>query len=299
MLVKILQAIFVFIILMSAYVIIREYRRNEKEDVSTKNRIIFAGFSFIANIVDTLGIGSFATTTAFCHATKLVDDKKIPGTLVVGCTIPVAIQALAFTTTVTMDPVVLVIMLLCSAAGAFIGGKLNGKLPVRTIRITMGIGLFIAGFLILGQIFDLLPGGGNATTVTGIKLVVGCVVIFILGLFYPLGIGCYAPTMVLVSLIGMNPTIAFPVMMGGATFNNLSSFFGIIKSGNYHRVASLDFDWAGAIAVIIAVKFITSLPIGILRWIVFAVVIYTAASMLHAAFKQTKVEGVNAPATEL
>lgn len=105
-------------------------------------------------------------------------------------------------------------------------------------------------------------------------------------MFYPLGIGCYAPTMVLVSLIGMNPTIAFPVMMGGATFNNLSSFIGIIKSGNYHRIAAFDFNWAGALGVLIAVKFITSLPIEILRWVVFVVVIYTAVSMLHAALKK-------------
>lgn len=285
MLLKALQFIFAAIILISAVTVIRDYRKN-KEDMPTNKRIIFAIFSFFANIIDTLGIGSFATTTAFCHATKLVDDKKIPGTLVVGCTIPVAIQALAFTTSVTMDPKVLVIMLLCSAVGAFIGGRLNGKLPVRSIRITMGIGLFIAGFLILGQIFNMLPGGGDATTVGGVRLIIGCVVIFVLGMFYPLGIGCYAPTMVLVSLIGMNPTIAFPVMMGGATFNNLSSFIGIIKSGNYHRIAAFDFNWAGALGVLIAVKFITSLPIEILRWVVFVVVIYTAVSMLHAALKK-------------
>lgn len=289
MLVKALQIIFVAIILISGFMVIRDYRSN-KEDTLGNKRIIFAIFSFFANIIDTLGIGSFATTTAFCHATKLVDDKKIPGTLVVGCTIPVAIQALAFTTSVEMNPQVLVIMLLCSAVGAFIGGRLNGKLPIKSIRITMGIGLFIAGFLILGQIFNMLPGGGNATTVTGIKLVIGCIVIFVLGVLYPLGIGCYAPTMVLVSLIGMNPTIAFPVMMGGATFNNLSSFLGIIKSGNYHRIAAFDFNWAGALGVLVAVKFITSLPIAILRWIVFVVVIYTAVSMLHAALKKTQTQ---------
>lgn len=286
MLLRALQIIFAAIILISAFMVIRDYRKH-KEDMPQKNRVIFFVFSFFANILDTLGIGSFATTTAFCHATKLVDDKKIPGTLVVGCTIPVAIQALAFTTSVKMNPEVLVILLICSAAGAFIGGRLNGKLPIKTIRIIMGIGLFIAGFLILGQIFNKLPGGGNATTVTGVKLIVGCIVIFLLGMFYPLGIGCYAPTMVLVSLIGMNPTIAFPVMMGGATFNNLSSFLGIIKSGNYHRCAAFDFNWAGALGVLIAVKFITSLPIEILRWIVFIVVIYTAVSMLYAAAKRT------------
>jgi hypothetical protein len=33
-----------------------------------------------------------------------------------------------------------------------------------------------------------------------------------------LGIGAYAPIMIMVSLLGMNPTAAFPIMMGSCAF---------------------------------------------------------------------------------
>ena len=35
-----------------------------------------------------------------------------------------------------------------------------------------------------------------------------------------LGIGLYAPAMILVSLLGMDPKAAFPIMMGSCAFLN-------------------------------------------------------------------------------
>lgn len=46
------------------------------------------------NFFDALGIGSFATTTAAYGLFRLVDDKKIPGTLNAGVAIPVIFEAL-------------------------------------------------------------------------------------------------------------------------------------------------------------------------------------------------------------
>jgi hypothetical protein len=43
---------------------------------------------FITNFFDTLGIGSFAPTTAAFRARRLVGDELIPGTLNVGHTPP-------------------------------------------------------------------------------------------------------------------------------------------------------------------------------------------------------------------
>ena len=51
----------------------------------------------ITNFFDTLGIGSFATTTAIFRLRKLVPDRLIPGTLNVGHTIPTIAQAFIYT----------------------------------------------------------------------------------------------------------------------------------------------------------------------------------------------------------
>src|SRR5579872_2137455 len=51
---------------------------------------------FVTNVFDTLGIGSFATTSAFFKLWGMVPDEQIPGTLVVGHTPPSLLQAFIF-----------------------------------------------------------------------------------------------------------------------------------------------------------------------------------------------------------
>ncbi len=50
------------------------------------------------------------------------------------------------------------------------------------------------------------------------KLVLGLAGNFMLGALMTLGIGLYAPCMILVGLLGMNATAAFPIMMGSCAF---------------------------------------------------------------------------------
>src|SRR5579883_2333254 len=64
-------------------------------------RNTFVGF--ITNVFDTLGIGSFATTSAFFKLWKMVPDEEIPGTLVVGHTPPSLLQAFIFIAVVQVD----------------------------------------------------------------------------------------------------------------------------------------------------------------------------------------------------
>src|SRR5262245_36937154 len=54
------------------------------------------GIGFVTNFFDTLGIGSFATTTSFFRFLKLVKDEVIPGTLNVGHTLPTIAQAFIY-----------------------------------------------------------------------------------------------------------------------------------------------------------------------------------------------------------
>ena len=51
---------------------------------------------FITNFFDTLGIGSFATTTSMFRLRGVVPDRLIPGTLNVGHTAPTVVQAFIY-----------------------------------------------------------------------------------------------------------------------------------------------------------------------------------------------------------
>ena len=69
---------------------------------------------FVTNFFDTLGIGSFATTTASFKLLRIVRDEEIPGTMIVGHTLPVIAQAFIFMTVVRIDPVMLVSLIIAA-----------------------------------------------------------------------------------------------------------------------------------------------------------------------------------------
>src|SRR4051812_45880601 len=170
--------------------------------------------SLIANFFDTLGIGSYATTTSMFRQWRLVPDEKIPGTLNVGYVLPTVAQAYIYTTIVPVDPTTLILMIAASVLGAWLGAGVVSSWPRRSVQIGMGMCLLGAALLFTSQQLNLTPGGGALLKLTGAKLIAAVLGNFLLGALMTLGIGLYGPCMILISLLGMNPTAAFPIMMG-------------------------------------------------------------------------------------
>ncbi len=169
---------------------------------------------FVTVFFDTLGIGSFATTTAIFRAMRLVPDELIPGTLNVGHTIESVLSAFVFINLVPVAPVTLISMVVASALGAWFGSGVVSQLPRQRIRYGMGVALTVAATLMLMSQLRLLPSGGDAMGLQGGWLIFAVACNFVLGSLMTLGIGLYAPCMIVVCLLGMNPKAAFPIMMG-------------------------------------------------------------------------------------
>jgi uncharacterized membrane protein YfcA len=255
---------------------------------------LLIGIGFVTNFFDTLGIGSFATTTALFRATKTVPDDEIPGTLNAGHTMATLVQALIFTQAVDVEPVTLIGMIAAAAAGAWVGASFVGRWPIQRIRLGMGICLLGAAAMFLAQALEILPGGGAATGVTGLKLMIALGVNFGLGVLMTIGIGLYGPCMLLVSLLGMDPKVAFPVMMGSCAFLMPTAATQFIKLGRIHRPAVLSMIFGGLPAVLIAVYVVKSMDISTVRWLVAAVVTYTAITLLRSARVSAPAEAVAA-----
>jgi uncharacterized membrane protein YfcA len=98
-----------------------------------------------------------------------------------------------------------------------------------------------------------------------------------------LGVGLYAPCLILVSLLGMNPLAAFPIMMGSCAFLMPIGGVRFIRTGRYSARAALGLAIGGIPGVLVAAFIVKSLPIAWLRWLVVVVVIYAAALMLSSA----------------
>ena len=238
---------------------------------------------FITNFFDTLGIGSYASTTAIFRFWKMVPDEQIPGTLNVGHTLPTIVQAFIFTQLVPVDARTLILMIGAAIAGAWLGAGVVASWPRRTIQLGMGLALLGAAILMLGALFGLTPSGGTAPTLTGTQLGIAIVVNFLLGALMTLGIGLYAPCMILVSLLGMNPTAAFPIMMGSCAFLMPVASARFVRAGAFNARAALGLLLGGLPAVLIAAFIVKALPLTAVRWLVVIVVVYTATTLLRSA----------------
>jgi uncharacterized membrane protein YfcA len=247
------------------------------------------GIGFITNFWDTFGIGSFATTTAAFKLWRVVRDEQIPGTLNVGHTLPTVIQALVFIVAIHVETMTLALMIAAACAGAWFGAGVVARLARRNVQIGMGVALLGAAAIVLAQLLALVPSG-NAAALSGAKLAIGISTNAVLGALMTLGVGLYAPCMVLVSLLGMDPAGAFPIMMGSCAFLMPVAGLRFIRRDAYDVRAALGLTLGGPIAVLLAIWLLTSLPTTVVRALVFVVILYNAVTMLRSAITESRAE---------
>ncbi len=254
-----------------------------------KHIIPTAIIGFVANFLDTLGIGSFAPSSAAFKMTKSVDDVLVPGTLNVGDTVPVCVEAFLFFGLVEMDILTLVLMIAASVIGSFLMAGVVSRFDRKMVRYALFVGLFILASVILMKNLGVGPFGtqGTATTLRGVKLIVAVVGNFIFGALMSIGVGLYAPCMAMVLALGMDANCAFPAMMGSCAylmaFGNGPKF---IQEGRYDMVASWTQAIFGAIGVYVAYAFVKSLPLDVLTKVIVVVVYLTAFLYLRDGIKK-------------
>lgn len=284
------RAAWAVLITVYGYFFVKDYREVSKAGELDSINVPKASFvGFFTNFFDTLGIGSFAPTVALNKFTKMgVKEKELPGLLNVAYTLPVICEAIIFTTVIEVEPLTLISMLAAAAAGSYLGAGIIAKMDEIKIQKVMGIALLLTAVLMVLKQLGLMPGGGDAIGLTGVKLVVGVIGNFILGALMSAGIGLYAPCMALVYFLGLSPQVAFPIMMGScATLMPVGSI-KFIKEGAYPRKAALILSISAVVGVFIAAYLVKSLPLEVLTWLVIVVIFYTSASMLSGASKASK-----------
>ncbi|MGO9512599.1 MAG: TSUP family transporter [Steroidobacteraceae bacterium] len=241
---------------------------------------------FVTDFFDTLGIGSFAPTTAIYKLRRMVPDELIPGTLNVGHTPSAITEALIFVTAIVVDPLLLVTVVGSAAVGAWLGAGVVARLPRRAIQITMGMALLIAGSVFAARNLGALPGGGTAMSLAGWKFGLAVGINFVLGALMSAGIGLYAPCMITLALLGMHPIAAFPIMMGACALLQPVASLRFFQTGAFAWGPSLGLAFGGVIGVLIAAYIVKSLPLVTLRWLVVMVIAYAAFAMLRSAARE-------------
>ena len=247
---------------------------------------LFIGF--VTNFFDTLGIGSFATTTTVFRLFRLVPDELIPGTIIVGDAMPVLAQALLFISSVAVDPWQLTALIAVCVAGGWIGAGVVASLSRRALQLGLGGALVVAAVFMIVGMLNRFPAGGTALVLTPRAFALALAANFAFGALLTLGIGNYAPSLVMFSLMGMDPRAAFPIMMGSGAFVATVAGVRFVSAGRFHWRTALGLTAGGVPGVIVAVWLVKSLPLDALRWLVLVVVIYAAVSLLRAGTVRLK-----------
>ncbi len=196
-------------------------------------------------------------------------------------------------TVVRIDPVMLVLLIIASLIGGWLGAGIVSDLPRRLIQVGMGIALLLAALFMMMSQFGLFPAGGAGPGLSTTRLLIALVMNFIFGALVMLGIGNYAPSLVLFSLLGMDPRAAFPVMMGSGAFTGIVAGIRFLNKRRYDQRAALGLMIGGIPAVLLAAFAVKSLSIDAIRWLVMAVIVYTAVTMLRSAGAERRRRGLS------
>jgi len=276
-------------------IFIRAMVRDRESGQPVRSSALMWPISFVANFFDTLGVGSYATTTTMVRFFKLIPDEKIPGSLNVGYVLPTVTEAFLFiygfrglitVEPVQVDPRTLISLIVASILGAWLGAGVVSSWPRRKIQVGMGLCLLAAAIIMVVRmtVFHSLTVG--TTSLTGTRWILGMGGLFILGALMTLGIGLYAPCLILVTALGMTEKSAFPIMMGACAFLMPVAVARFIRARAYYSPAMIGMAIAGIPAVLLAVKWFTNLPMAYVKVLVIVVVTYTAISMLRAARRE-------------
>jgi uncharacterized membrane protein YfcA len=238
---------------------------------------------FVTNFFDFLGIGSYATTTSIYKLFRMVPDHRIPGTLLVGHMWPTVAQAVLSITIIQVEMPSLVALIAASILGSWLGAGVVSAWPKRKIQIGMGLALLGASALMLAKAVHWLPSGGETLGLHGWRMAAGLVGNFTFGALMNLGIGAYAPSLILFGFLGMDLKAIFPIMMGSCAFIMPTSGIRFIGRGSYASRAAMGLALGGVPGVLLAAYVVRQLSVGYLLWLVIAVATYSALAMLHSA----------------
>lgn len=239
----------------------------------------------VVSFFDTLGIGSFAPTTAWLKFRRMVPDRLIPPTMLVGLTPPAMAESVIFLILlgVQVDPVLLFGCAMAVLLGGLVGAPLVAQCRVWIVQTVVAIGLILAAIAYAMTNLHMFPGGGTASSLPLTLTILAIAANFAFGVLLNFGVGNYAPTLVTLSLMGMDPRLVFPIMAAGAAVTGAGACVRHIQMGKMDLKVVVGLGLGGIPAVLVAAFIVKTMPLELLRWLVIVVVLYAAAIMIRAA----------------
>jgi uncharacterized membrane protein YfcA len=239
----------------------------------------------VTSFLDTLGIGNYAQITALFKLRGHPPDELIPGTLNVGNAVGIIFSSALFITTIQVEPVLLMAMVISAGAGAWIGAGIVSRMRRRMIQVFMGVALLLAaGFFAMTNL-GIIPPTGTAMGLAGWRFALAVAANFVLGALMCVGIGNYAPSMALLAFLGMHPIAAYPIMIASDGVLIPVASLGFLRSGRFAPAVAVGLTLGGVVGTVAAFPLVKMLGhhLTLMRWVVTGVIAYAAIAMLRSA----------------
>jgi uncharacterized membrane protein YfcA len=271
-------------IILALAVIFWFYRHYHKEKLSLGAQIKIAIIGFVSNLLDTIGIGSFAVIVAMRRLLGVMpDDVKLIGSMNIQAMITALAQALIFLHYIQLDLTTLLVAVTMIALGGFLSGLVVVRVNKKIVHRVMLIAFAITGVLLLLSQLNILEISGGSTAIKGTRLVIFAIFMLIAGALPAFGVGYYSLVKASIFLFGVNPIIAFPIMASASAYQMPVTSITFINKQKFYSKATILMAVFGVIGVLIAAPLISKVDSYTLKWILLGVVVYNVVTLARSA----------------
>jgi len=186
---------------------------------------------------------------------------------------------------VLVDPILLLGCVLAMVLGAAIGAPLVARTRVWRVQLLVAFALMVAAAFYALNNLGLMPDGGTSATLAPVAMAFAIAMNFLFGILANFGVGHYAPSLAMFSLLGMDPRYCFPIMATAGALAAPAVTLRHLAIGEIDLRIVIGVALGGVRAVLLAAFLVREMPVALLRWLVVVVVLYAAAVMLHAGLK--------------
>lgn len=271
-------------VLLSVVILILFAKYYHKETLTLLQQIKVFFIGFISNLLDTVGIGSFAVIIALRRILGVMpDDVKLIGSMNIQAMVTALIQMIVFLHYIPLD----IVTLLVAVAMIALGGYLSGMLVVRVNKIIVHrVMIFAFGFtgilLLLSQLNLLNIAGGN-DGIRGAKLIIFAVFMLAAGFLPAFGVGYYSLVKTSIFLFGVNPIIAFPIMASASAYQMPVTSYSFIKNYKFYAKSTIIMIVSGVLGVLVAAPLISRVDSYTLKWILLGIVVYNIITLVKSS----------------
>lgn len=278
---KILIYAFALLIAVYAGILGRDLWKNRSRIKEEKgNVLVICAATACIQFLATFGISDFNVSIPIYRGAKWVEDERLPGTLLNAAVVPGAMIAILYVSGTAVDTATLLGCIIAQSFGAAIGGRIVSGMKGENIKKAMAIALLASVAVIVIRTLSSGSEGGSLTGF-GIGTLAWLIPVYILfGIATTLGFGVKALSMALLMTLGLSADCVLPVVIGACGFGAGSGAIQFIKKDRYQRKIALCSSLAGVVGVVIGANFVKGLPTDVLQWIMVAVMLYTAVTML-------------------